>query len=96
MRAKIAALALALAITHAHAGDNSAKILFAGLLTGIIFAASMDANKPPAPVVYVPTPPPPPRPTARSKYLEACQAYGFSGVYCVSIWEGKSTQAAGS
>ena len=96
MRAKIAALALTMAVTNVHAGDNSAKILLAGLLTGIIFAASMDAGKPPAPVVYVPTPPPPPKPTARSKYLEACQAYGYSPGYCVNIWDGKTLQASGS
>ena len=97
MRAKIAALALTMAITNVHATDNSAKILFAGLMTGVILAMAMDAKKPaapPPPPVYVPPPPPPP--TARSKYLEACQAYGYSPGYCVSIWEGKTLQASGS
>jgi hypothetical protein len=44
---------------------------------------------PPQPVVYVP---PPPVVTAKSKYLETCQAYGFSANYCVQIWDGKTVQ----
>ena len=98
MRAKIAALALAMAVTNVHAGDNTAKIIIAGILTGVIVTMAMDAKKPPpppAPVVYVPPPPPAPVVTARSKYLEACQAYGFSAGYCVAIWEGKTLQASG-
>jgi len=100
MRTKIAALALAMTVTSVHAGDNAAKYLFAGMMTGIIVAVAMDAKKPqtaPAPVAYVPPPPPPPpKPTAKDKYLEACQAYGFSAGYCVSNWDGKTLQAAGS
>jgi hypothetical protein len=119
MRAKIAALALAITVTSVHAGDNSAKYLLAGMLSGIIIAASMDAKRQqeqaPAPVVVralspsmpsgvdrkasqpapVYVPPPAPVATARSKYLEACQAYGFSAGDCVNIWDGKIIQASG-
>ena len=119
MRAKIAALALAITVTSVHAGDNSAKYLLAGMLSGIIIAASIDAKRQqdeqweqkmrkwyperyPAtlkqqtvsePVVYVP--PPPAKPTAKDKYLDACQAYGFSAGDCVNIWDGKIIQASG-
>ena len=120
MRTKVAALALAMAVTSVHA-DDSAKYLLAGMLSGIIIAASMDAKRQqeqapaPAPVVVrslspsmpsggerktsQPAPvyvPPPTPPTARSRYLETCQAYGFSAGYCVAIWDGKTLQAAGS
>jgi len=116
MRTKIAVLALAMTVTSVHAGDSAGKYLFAGMLSGIVIAASMDAKrqqekqweqqmdkwygKPqpastPAPIVYYTPPPPPPKPTARDKYLEACQAYGFSAGYCVSNWDGKTLQAAG-
>jgi len=118
MRTKIAALALTMAVTNVHAGDSAGKYLFAGMLSGIIIAASMDAKRQqdeqweqkmrrwyperypkqpaPAPIVYMPPPPPAPVVTARSKYLEACQAYGFSAGYCVSNWDGKTLQASGS
>jgi len=98
MRSAIAALALAMAVTNVHATDNSAKILFAGFMTGVIIAMAADAKKPttpPPPPVYVPPPPPAPVVTARSKYLEACQAYGFSAGYCVQNWDGKTLQASG-
>jgi len=118
MRTTIAALALAMTVTGVRAESSAGAYLFAGMVTGIIAAASLDAKrqqdkqweqqmekwygKPQAgpvvshiPPAYVPPPPPAPVVTARSKYLEACQAYGFSAGYCVQNWDGKALQASG-
>ncbi len=95
MRTAIVAVCLAAAVsTPARALENW-QYFAAGLVGAIIVNAAYNdpKNKPPAPPVsYVPPPPPPPVVTAKSKYLEACQAYGFSAGYCVQIWDGKAVR----
>ena len=92
MRTAIVAVCLAAAVsTPARALENW-QYFAAGLVGAIIINAAVNDpknNPPPAPAAYVPPPPPPPVVTARSKYLESCQAYGFSYNYCVQIWDGK-------
>lgn len=95
MRTAIVAVCLAAAVsTPARALENW-QYFAAGLVGALIVNAAYNDPKntpPPQPVAYVPPPPPAPVVTARSKYLEACQAYGFSSGYCVRIWEGKTIQ----
>jgi len=97
MRTAIVAVCLVAAVsTPARALENW-QYFVAGMVGAIIVNAAVNdpKNNPPQAqqVVYTrPPPPPPPVITARSKYLEACQAYGFSSNYCVQIWDGKTVK----
>lgn len=95
MRAAVVAVCLAAAVsTPARALENW-QYFAAGLVGALIVNAAYNDPKnaaPAQPAAYVPPPPPAPVVTARSKYLEACQAYGFSSGYCVQIWEGKAVK----
>jgi hypothetical protein len=104
MRTAIVAVCLAAAVsTPARALENW-QYFAAGLVGAIIINAAVNDpknNPPPQKVVYLPAPQPayvapPPIVTARSKYLEACQAYGFSANYCVQIWDGKEQRTTTS
>jgi hypothetical protein len=102
MRTAIVAVCLATAVsTPARALENW-QYFAAGMIGAIIINSAVNdpKNSPPPrevapqPVVYTP-PPPPPTVTYVSpkiKYMDACQAYGFSYNYCVQIWDGKAVK----
>jgi hypothetical protein len=99
MRTAIVAVCLAAAVSTPVRALENWQYFAAGMVGALIINAAYNdpKNNPPKPqpptyvppVVYVP---PPPVVTARSKYLETCQAYGFSSGYCVQIWDGKAVQ----
>jgi hypothetical protein len=94
MRTAMVAVCIAAAVsTPARALENW-QYFAAGMVGALIVNAAYNdpKNNPPKQQVYLPPLPTPPVVTARSKYLEACQAYGYSANYCVQIWEGKTTQ----